>query len=136
MSASNKKNARFPLKYIVGMTAVAWITASVFLQLPPASWFQESINDVQQLVDAEPGTAPFPDKPPFRFASRSLAWVCSEYGLDEGSIKQELAGFAIKANPEWSIKRIAEENDMEREALFEVIRELSLDREQQSNMLH
>ena len=126
MSARNKKNARFPLKYVLALLAVAWIALSFRLQLPPASWFQESINDEQQLVDEEPGTAPFPDKPPFRFAGRSLAWVCSEYGLDEGSIKQELAGFAIKANPEWSIKRIAEENDMEREALFEVIRELSL----------
>ena len=128
MSAQKKRKARFPLKFIVGMTAVAWIVASVFLHLPPASWFQESGNTAQQLVVEEPGTTPFPDKPPFRFASRSLAWVCSEYGLDEDSLKQELAGFAIKANPEWSIKRIAEENDMEREALFEVIRELSLNR--------
>jgi len=136
MSARNKKKARFPPQYIVALLAVAWIALSFLLQLPPASWFQESIHDAPQTLDAESNTPSFPDKSPFRFGSRALADVCSEYGLDADSITRELAGFAIKAKPEWSIKRIAEENDMEREALFEVIRELSLDREQQLNMLN
>ena len=126
MSARKSKKARFPLKYVVAVLAVAWIALSVLLQLPPASWFQESINDAPQTLDAESKTPSFPEKPPFRFGSRALADVCSKYGLDAGSITRDLAGFAIKAKPEWSIKRIAEENDMEREALFEVIRELSL----------
>ena len=136
MSARNKKKARFPLKYIVGMLAVVWIALSFLLQLPPASWFQDTFKDAPQTMDAESQTPSFPDKSPFRFGSRTLTDVCSKYGLDADSITRELAGFAIKAKPEWSIKRIAEENDMEQEALFEVIRELSLDRKPQSNMLN
>ena len=127
MSAQKKKPG-FPLKYIVFMMAVAWVVASSILHLPPASWFQEFINDAPQTIDAESQKPPFPQKPPFRFGSRALAGVCSEYGLDAAVIEQELAGFAIEAKPEWSIKCIAEENDMEQVALFEVIRELSLKR--------
>jgi len=136
MSARNNKKARFPLMVIVVMMAIAWVVVSSILQLPPASWLQDTLNGAPQTLDAESQTPSFPDKSPFRFGSRELADVCSEYGLDADSITHELAGFAIKAKSEWSIKRIAEENDMEREALFEVIRELSLDREQQSNMLN
>jgi hypothetical protein len=135
MSARNKKKARFPLKYIVGMLAVVWIALSFLLQRPPASWFQESIHDAPQTLDAESQTPSFPEKPPFRFGSRALADVCSKYGLDADSITRELEGFAIKAKPEWSIKRIAGENDMEQEALFEVIRELSLHRLPSLDML-
>jgi hypothetical protein len=126
MSARNQKKKNFPLKHILVSTAIVWAAASYILHLPPASWFQESMNGAPQTVGAESTTPAFPDKPPFRFASRSLSRVCSEYGIDEASITRELAGFAITAKSEWSIKRIAEENDMEREALFEVIRELSL----------
>ena len=133
--ARDKHNKSFPLKYIVAMMAVAWIVASSILHLPPASWVQEFINDAPQTQDAESQKPPFPDKPPFRFGSRALAGVCSEYGLDPTSITRGLEGFAIKAKPEWSIKRIAHENDMEQAALFEVIRELSLNRGQPLNVL-
>jgi len=78
-------------------------------------------------MEDEPATT-FPEKPPFRFGSRALAGVCEEYGLDKETIVIELEAFAIEAKPEWSIKKIAEENDMEPEALFEVIREISIDR--------
>ncbi len=126
--AHPKQEKRFPLKYIVAMMAVAWVVVSAILHLPPSSWFQDAINAAPQTIDAESQKAPFPEKPPFRFGSRALAGVCSEYGLDAASITRELEGFAIEAKPAWSIKRIAEENDMEQAALFEVIRELSLDR--------
>lgn len=128
MSARSKKKARFPRKYVAAVLAVAWIALSFLLQLPPASWLPDLFNDASQTMEAESKTPSFPDKSPFRFSSRTLTAVCSEYGLDGDSITRELAGFAIKAKPEWSIKRIAKENDMEREALFEVIRELSIDR--------
>ena len=85
-------------------------------------------------MDGDAAKTAFPEKPPFRFGSRTLAWVCGEYGIDAASIDRELSGFAINAKPDWSIKRIAEENDMETAALFEVIRELSLDREKPLDM--
>ena len=134
MSAHNKKKNTFPLKSAV-VLAAAWIVVSAILQLPPASWFQESMTAGPQDVEAESAPAPFPDKSPFRFGSRNLADVCSEYGIDEATVSRELAGFAITARSDWSIKRIAEENDMEQEALFEVIRELSLDRGHPSDMI-
>jgi hypothetical protein len=132
MSARNE--IKIPLKYTIIMMAVAWVVASSILRLPPASWFQNPVNDIQTL-DAESQKQPFPAKPPFRFGSRALAGVCSEYGLDAASIAKELEGFAIDSKPEWSIKRIAKENDMEQDALFEVIRELSMDRVKPSDVL-
>lgn len=133
--ARPKNKKRSPLKYIVGMMAVAWLVVSSILHLPPASWFQDSINAAPQTIEADSQKPPFPEKPPFRFGSRALAGVCSEYGIDVASAVQELEGFAIEAKPEWSIKRIAEENDMEQAALFEVIREVSLDRGQPLDVL-
>jgi hypothetical protein len=134
--ARHKNKNGFPLKFVVVMMAAAWVVASAILHLPPASWFQEFNNDAPESIDAESQKPPFPQKPPFRFGSRALAGVCSEYGLDADSIAGELAGFAIVAKPEWSIKRISEENDMEQAALFEVIRELSLDRAQPLDVLN
>lgn len=126
--ARSKKKKRFPLKFIVAMLIAAWIAASIILHLPPASWIQKPEEPAPQAVVEESAQKTFPEKPPFRFGSRALRGVCSEYGLDEETIVGELEAFAINARPEWSIKRIAEENDMENDALFEVIRELSLDR--------
>lgn len=135
MSAHNKRKTRFPLKRTVAVLAAAWVAASFILHLPPASWMQHVADHESGTTAEEAPTKPFPNKPPFRFGSRALAGVCIEYGLDVDSAVQELEGFAIAAKPEWSIKRIAQENDMETAALFEVIREVSLDRMQQSDML-
>jgi hypothetical protein len=128
MSAQRNDKAGLKLKHIAAVTGIAWIAMSFPLRLPPATWFQKSVNDAPQFTDTAPVTSSFPDKPPFRFGRRTLARVCEEYGIDAESIDRELAGFAITARSEWSIKRIAEENDMETAALFEVIREVSLDR--------
>ncbi|HSR88257.1 MAG TPA: hypothetical protein VLL07_04835 [Pontiella sp.] len=131
MSARKKNENRFPLRYIVVLTAVAWIVASFMLDIPPASWMPSPAFQAPEGMEAATLQTPFPDKPPFRFGSRTLSWVCREYGIDADSISLELAGFAISARPDWSIKKIAENNDMETGALFEVIREVSLDRGQQ-----
>jgi hypothetical protein len=135
MAAQGNKNSGFPLKRLTVILAAVWIALSFPLRLPPASWLQQSMHGAPQAGEAESATTPFPDKPPFFFGRRSLTDVCREYGIDEASISRELGGFAITARPEWSIKRIAEENDMEQEALFEVIRELSIDRVQPSDMI-
>ena len=127
MARSNNKN-RLSLKLILTMMVIAWVTASFILHLPPASWIQKPEAQAPETMGAESPVTPFPEKAPFRFGSRALSGVCDQYGLDAETIVQELDAFAIKAMPEWSIKRIAEENDMETGALFEVIREVSLDR--------
>ena len=113
---------------VVLLILIAWGVASVRLHLPPASWFLPSKSAGVEGWDEASTHPPFPDKPPFRFGSRALAGVCDEYGLDTDMVIHDLEGFAIQAKPEWSIKRIAKENDMEPEALFEVIREVALDR--------
>jgi len=125
MAANDKK--RFPLKFILSTLVVAWVAASFILHLPPASWLQNRPEPAPAVMEDEPPTL-FPDQTPFRFGSRALAGVCEEYGLDTNTVVLELEAFAIEAKPEWSIKRIAEENDMEQDALFEVIREISLER--------
>ena len=131
MSAQRNDKAGLKLKRIAVVTGIAWIALSFPLRLPPASWFQESMKDVPQGTDAASATPAFPDKLPFGFGNRTLVRVCEEYGLDTDSTVRELAGFAIEAGPSDSIKSIAEENDMETAALFEVIREVSLNRERQ-----
>jgi hypothetical protein len=131
---AHNKNKRFPLKLTVAGLAVAWTAASFMLHLPPASWIPNTAAQASGAIDGDAATTAFPEKPPFRFGSRTLDRVCREYALDTDTILRELAGFAVRAEPEWSIKRIAEENDMETAALFEVIRELSLNRGQQLDM--
>lgn len=128
MSRSKNKN-RLSLRFIIVMMVAAWIVASFILHLPPASWIQSRPEQPPLGMEEEPATT-FPEKAPFRFGSRALAGICDEYGLDKETIVMELEAFAIEAKPEWSIKRIAEENDMEPEALFEVIREISIERDQ------
>jgi hypothetical protein len=133
--AHSKNKRKFPLKSTVAVLAAAWIAASFMLHLPPASWLQNPSDQTPEAMKEESTKPSFPEKPPFRFGSRTLARVCEEYGIDINTAVQDLAAFAIEAKPEWSIKRIANDNDMEQEALFEVIRELSLDREQPLDML-
>ena len=128
MSARNKKKKTVPIMLTVVAVVVAWAAASYLYHLPPASWIQEAFDNAPQAAGVESTTPAFPDKAPFRFSSSTLSDVCGKYGLETDLITRELAGFAITAKPDWSIKRIAEENDMEREALFEVLRELSLNR--------
>jgi hypothetical protein len=127
MASRNKKQRRrrFPWIRIAALLVIAWLVTSAWFDLPPASWFMEANPAESQAPTQEKVFPPFPDKPPFRFGSRALAGVCNEYGFDTESIVEGMNAFTIRCKPEWSIKRIAKENNMETGALFEVIRQLS-----------
>ena len=68
----------------------------------------------------ESGTA-FPDTPPAGFGRKILASICTEYSLNIPTIVRELGKQNIKADPEKTIKEIAEENNMDPHAFFEVL---------------
>jgi hypothetical protein len=96
---------------------VAGLGAAYWFKWPP---FTEQ-SALETEIEAE---KPFPDKPPFRFSSRALSGICDEYGINCEQLLEKMEGLGIEAEARWSIKRIAEENDMETGAVFETIRQL------------
>lgn len=102
---------------------VAWAGTSWMLELPP---FEATETQELPVLDEDDENV-FPEKAPFRFSSRTLARICDEYSLDEESILNKMKSLGVDAKPEWSIKLIAEENDMEIQAVFDVIQQLAKD---------
>ena len=68
-------------------------------------------------------TATFPDSPPPGFGQQSLAKVCAAYNLDLKMLLRQLAEKGIKAEPEDTIKNVAQKNDKSPMAIFEMIHE-------------
>ncbi len=68
------------------------------------------------------GRSVFPDSPPPGFGRKKLAEVCTDFGLELPNIIHTLSEKGIKAESAQSIKEIAEKNDMEPMAIFEIIR--------------
>jgi hypothetical protein len=99
---------------------VLWMGVSWWLELPPFEKAQPVTFDSEQ-----DDSKPFPEKAPFRFGSRALSGICSEYSLDTASVVRQMRALGIDAKPEWAIKRIAEENDMEVQAVFDVIHQIA-----------
>ena len=65
----------------------------------------------------------FPDKPFPGMGRLRLADLCGQYGLDQEHIMQVLAAKGIQANPEKSLKEIAEAHRTTPHALFALIHE-------------
>ncbi len=103
------------------LAAVAWAGTSWLLELPPF----EGPETQELLADEQNEAKAFPEKVPFRFGSRAFSGICDEYSLDDESILNEMKSLGVDAKPTWPIKQIAEENDMEIQAVFDVIRQLA-----------
>ncbi len=130
LRSKNKTLRIFTLDFNIAALLTVWIVLSTLFELPPIHAIQEwrpkqaPIPAEQPQEYAEQETRPFPDRLPFGFSSRTLEHVCNEYGLDQQVLLQALEGLGIDNKPEWSIKRIAEENDMEPRSVFDVIQQL------------
>jgi hypothetical protein len=72
----------------------------------------------------ESGT-PFPDTPPAGFGRKTFAAICTEYSLNIPTITRELGKQNINADPQKTIKQIAEENNMDPHAFFEVLQNVA-----------
>ena len=92
------------------------LVAAYLLEWPPFA------NPPQAVEEST--AEPFPDKPPFRFSSRALQGICDQYGIDCPVLAERMKSVGIEASPVWSIKQIAEKNDMSTEAVFNTIRQL------------
>jgi hypothetical protein len=124
-----KKMRILTLNFNIALLLAIWVVSSTLYELPPINTIQEFRQSRKHIMDKplkvpEMETKRFPDRPPFRFGSRSLEDVCEEYGLDQQAILQALENLGIKAKAAWSIKSIAEENDMEPHSIFDVIQQL------------
>ncbi len=67
---------------------------------------------------------PFPDVPFSGIGKTILKELCERHGLDSGKIISGLADKNIKANPENTIRQIAEDNGMEPQQFFEILHEV------------
>lgn len=123
----------FTLNFNIALLLTAWVVASSLLDWPPFSGvanYKESLGNRgrhhREAVAPEPNpeTKAYPEKMPFLFSRRSLEGVCAKYSLDQPQIIKRLEDNGIVAKGEWSIKRIAEENDTEPSIIFEAIRQL------------
>jgi len=67
-----------------------------------------------------------PNIPPAGFGKRSLADICQEYNINIPNIVRGLADQSIKASSDLSIKKIAEQNNMDPVDVYGIIKNLSL----------
>ena len=68
-------------------------------------------------------SASFPDSPPMGFGQQTLTKICAAYNLDLKRLLRLMAERGIKADPEETIKEIAQKNGKNPMALFEMIHE-------------
>jgi hypothetical protein len=121
----------FTPNFNIALLLTAWVVAGSLLDWPPFSDvanYKESLGNRghhhQEAVEPEPVTKAYPEKMPFLFSRRSLEGVCEKYNLDQARIIRGLEDNGIVAHGEWSLKRIAEENDTAPSIIFEAIRQL------------
>jgi hypothetical protein len=121
----------FTLNFNIALLLTAWIVVSTLFEWPPVSAIQtwepgsrSCMVEEPRNETEEPAEKTFPDRPPFRFGSRTLAEICEKYGLDQQATLQSLRQIGINAKAEWTIKTIAQENDMQPHSLFDTLRQL------------
>lgn len=106
--------------FILALLAlIAWAGIGKWKGLPPFGPRPQPAEPVAQAIGK-----PFPEKASFLVLRRALSRLCGEYGMDQAAILQELENLGIHAEPEWSIKRIAAENNMQPHSVFDTIRQL------------
>lgn len=71
------------------------------------------------------GRHAFPDDPPPGFGRRTVKQVCEAYGFDLEALLRDLGKNGIQAEPEGTIKKIAEKNGKSPMTVFEVIHAFS-----------
>ncbi len=106
--------------FVVLLALAAWAGLALWKEYPPFAGQEQPETQTK----AQSAIKLMPEQPPFLFSRRSLASLCDEYGMERDKIDRELERLGIKAEPEWSIKRIANENEMESYSVFDAIRQL------------
>ena len=124
-----KKLRVFTLNFNLALLLTLWFVAGSLLNLAPFNairTFKESrgARSRHHSEAVEPAGNPIPEKPPFLYSGRTLANLCNKYEIEADPVVQGLVSMGIDARAEWSIKQIAETNDMETLSVFEAIRQI------------
>ncbi|VGO14494.1 hypothetical protein PDESU_03056 [Pontiella desulfatans] len=117
----------FTINFNIALALTLWMIMSSLFSLPPVSAIQRYKESRGNRERHHPeavaaGKASLPANPPFFYSRKSLGGLCEKYHLNEGKLLEQLERLGIKAQGDWSIKRIAEENDMASESVYEAIK--------------
>ncbi|MCK4413735.1 MAG: DUF4405 domain-containing protein [Candidatus Eisenbacteria sp.] len=77
---------------------------------------------VEAATESSATGAGLPKIPPPQTGKRQLGELCAEYGLDTQAVVELLAAEGIRADPTHSLREIAAENDLQSDAVYELIR--------------
>lgn len=127
---NKKKKLRvLTLNFNVALLLTVWVVVGSLFNLTPFNAIRSftearSTRSRHHSEAVEPAGNPIPEKPPFLYSGRTLANLCNKYEIEAGPVVQELVSMGINARAEWSIRQIAETNDMEPLSVFEAIRQV------------
>ncbi len=131
---SGKKRKWLTVNSGTAILLTGWVILGSLLNWPPFSALQPLTNpaqtesELQKLAEAE---APekesrkekleLPAKPPRFYSGTPLSSLCKKYSLDTEKIVEKLYKIGIEANPDWSIYKIGQQNDMKSAAVYDAI---------------
>mgnify|MGYP001828380934 CR=1 FL=1 len=119
----------FTANFNIALLLTIWMVLSSIFSWPP-------VNAIRNFKLSQPPENPrieeiavetkaMPERAPFFFSRRALSAICEAYGMEPEVVVGRLRDVGIDADAEESIKKIANANDMEPEALYDVIRQLN-----------
>ena len=121
----------FTLNFNVALALTTWIILSSIFSWPPVSAiqrFKENLRNRDQhhqkeivIKDADNSKKELPPTPPFLYSGRSLKRLSGTYDIDVDKIIIKLENLGIDARADWSFNRIAEENDMKTESVYDTV---------------
>jgi hypothetical protein len=119
----------FTLDFNLALLLTVWVVIGSLLNWAPFNairHYKEGRGDRSrhQPEAVEPPGPSIPEKPPLLYSGRTLASLCDKYDLEADSVVQRLNRIGIDARADWSIRQIAETNDMEPLSVFDAIRQV------------
>lgn len=116
----------FTLNFNIALILTAWMVVSSLNGWPPINAVQNYKNSLRNGAHhheepVEEEKVSLPGKPPLFYSQRSLHRLCGTYELDEDKILSGLKNIGIDAQADWTLKKIAEVNNTEPEAVYDAI---------------
>lgn len=127
---NKKKKLRVcTLNFNLSLLLTIWVVAGSIFNWAPFSTIQSLKTERhtrsrhQPEAVEQPGN-PIPEKPPIFYSGKTLEGLCGKYDIEAAPLVRGLEDLGIYARAEWSIRQIAESNDMEPLTVFEAIRQV------------
>jgi hypothetical protein len=132
MARRDRKLQVVTLDFSLALLLTAWMTAGTICGWPPVNRIQQYRQGLKHSLDRPghrgkeaPAPSALPDRPPFRFGSRPLAYFCEEYGMTADETVRELDRLGIHSRADWTLKEIAEQNSMQPHSVYDALVQLS-----------